>query len=704
MKTRQTQLIVMLCTLAGGCASAPAVSDAAPKSDNIASLIVREAPELAATPSPPPAQDVRATPTIIRGTDGFTGAPQSAPPSAANDEMLDIDLDNAPISDAADLVLGDILGVNYALDEGVTGTITIKTAAPVSKSAVLSIFESALEAKGAALIEDNGIYRISSAERAVLGPRNFSVGNVTSLQETAGFGVQVVPLRYISAAEMERILKPISTPGAIMRVDRARNLLMLSGSRRELDSLIEAVRLFDVDWLKGMSFALLPVTAADPKSVANELATIFSNGTNQPLEGLVRFVPNERLNAVLVISSRASYIEDARKWVERLDNPEATGGDQVFVYHVQNRSAVALAGVLQGFFGAGGDAAASDIVQPGLTPATIGGDAAAEAPSTDAATDSIGATGRNSSGAAGKIKIAADDENNALLIYASPYEYQRINAMIEKLDRLPSQVMIEATIAEVTLNDGLKHGLSWFFNNAESTFSFSDVASGAVGPSFPGFSYVFSEPDARVALNAIASVTDVKVVSSPTLMVMDNKTARLQVGDQVPVATQSAVSTVNPDAPIVNSVSFRDTGVILNITPRVSDSGVVILDISQEVSSVVSTTTSGIDSPTIQQRRIETSVAVHDGDSLALGGLIEDSRNVTSSGIPYLSKIPVLGEAFKSKKKDVDRTELLVLITPRVVRDRDEAREATDEFRDRLHAVKELLDQKQPKPEATPAN
>src|SRR3990167_7491565 len=242
MKTRQTQLIVMLCTLAGGCASAPAVSDAAPKSDNIASLIVREAPELAATPSPPPAQDVRATPTIIRGTDGFTGAPQSAPPSAANDEMLDIDLDNAPISDAADLVLGDILGVNYALDEGVTGTITIKTAAPVSKSAVLSIFESALEAKGAALIEDNGIYRISSAERAVLGPRNFSVGNVTSLQETAGFGVQVVPLRYISAAEMERILKPISTPGAIMRVDRARNLLMLSGSRRALDSLIEADR------------------------------------------------------------------------------------------------------------------------------------------------------------------------------------------------------------------------------------------------------------------------------------------------------------------------------------------------------------------------------------------------------------------------------------------------------------------------------
>lgn len=710
MKARYLNLVVIIGALAGGCATAPADPDATEASDKIASLIAREAPELAA----PQQKDLRAEPTIVRGTDTFTGSPQSAPSQAGDDEMLDIDLDNAPISDAADLVLGDILGVNFALDEGLTGTITIKTSAPVSRSAVLSIFESALEAKGAALIEDNGIYRITSAERAVVGPRNFSVGGASALQDSAGFGVQVVPLRYISAAEMERILKPISTPGTIMRVDRARNLLMLSGSRRELDSLNEAVRLFDVDWLKGMSFALLPVTSVDPKSVANELATIFSNGANQPLEGLVRFVPNERLNAVLVISSRSSYIEDARKWVERLDNPEATGGDQVFVYNVQNRSAETLAGVLQGFFGGG--APATDIVQPGLTPATIGEGPASSSPAPSSPAPNSPASGAAASdalapgagaprgGGSERIRIAADNENNSLLIYASPYEYQRINAMIEKLDRLPSQVMISATIAEVTLKDGLKHGLSWFFNNAESRVTFSDAANGAVASSFPGFSYVFTETDARVALNAIASVTDVKVVSSPTLMVMDNKTARLQVGDQVPVATQSAVSTINPDAPIVNSVSFRDTGVILNITPRVSDSGIVILDISQEVSSVTSTTTSGIDSPTIQQRRIETSVAVHDGDSLALGGLIEDSRNVTSSGVPYLSKIPVLGEAFKSKKKDVDRTELLVLITPRVVRDRDEAREATEEFRDRLHAVKELLDEKHPEPATTPSH
>ena len=653
------------------------------KPDHIADLIVREAPELGVPEIAPPS----AAPFMVKGTDAFTAAPRKANSAASDGELLDIDLDNASILDAADLILGDILGVNFSLEDGLGGTITIKTAAPVSRDAILGIFESALEQKGAVLIEENGIYRISSAEKAMLGPRNFGVGAARSIETSVGFSVQVVPLRFASAAEMERILKPIASSGAIVRVDRARNLLTLSGSRREIDSLLEAIQIFDVDWLKGMSFGMAPVTSADPKAIASELSTIFSNGANQPLEGIIRFVPNERLNAVLIITSRSAYLDDAREWIKRLDNPDASGGEQVFVYNVQNRSADSLAAVLQGFFG--GASSDRDVVAPGLAPATVSAEqrASADPPGAPDGREGFSAT------KLAKARIAADDVNNALLIHATPYEYQRMLSMIRKLDTLPSQVMIEATIAEVTLNDNLKHGLSWFFENAESRFAFSDVASGAVGPSFPGFSYVFSETDARVALNAIASVTDVKVVSSPTLMVLDNKTATLQVGDQVPVATQSAVSVVNPDSPIVNSVSFRDTGVILNITPRISDSGVVVLDIAQEVSSVTSTTTSGIDSPTIQQRRIETSVAVHDGESLALGGLIEDSRNVTSSGVPYLSKIPLLGEAFKSKRKDVGRTELLVLIKPRVVRDRDQARQATEEYRSRLESVRELIEE-----------
>lgn len=665
-------------------------SAAAPTTANdpIAHMIAKVAPELA---SPTAAPEVR----IIRGSGEFLNrtGPRGMDALGSGD-AVDIDLDGVSISDAAQTIIGDILSANYVVDEGVSGTITIHTSTPVSRNSVLSIFEAALQAKGAALIEEGGIYRITTVEQALIGPRSYTIGDVDR-QSGVGFGVQVVPLRFISALEMERILKPISTAGAIVRVDTNRNLLVLNGSRRELDSLLEAIRLFDVDWLRGMSFALIPVRASEPKDLARELAEVFSTSDDGALAGMLKFIPNERLNAILAISTQPSYLDQARKWVERLDNPEATGGDQLFVYNVQNRPAKELAQVLNSFLsGTSSNQDSGGLVQPGATAVV----SRTEADGQDNATtrqNSFGAPSipdDRASGSNNNTRVVADDGNNSLLIYASPTEFQRIGNLLERLDLMPSQVMIEATIAEVTLNDELSYGLRWFFENAESQITFSDANNGAVAPSFPGFSYLFTGNDAKVALSAISSITDVKVVSSPTLMVLDNRTARLQVGDQVPVATQSAVNIANPNTPIVNSVTFRDTGVILDITPRVNDSGMVVLEIGQEVSSVRSTTTSGIDSPTIQQRRIDTTVAIHDGDSLALGGLIEDSRNVTSAGVPFLEKIPLLGEAFKSKTKKVKRTELLILITPRIVRDRDEARAATEEFRERLEAIKPLFE------------
>lgn len=687
-----TKMLLLGCVAAiSSCAGTGKPNSAAAPTtanDPIAHMIAKVAPELA---NPTAAPEVR----IIRGSGEFLNrtGPRGMDALGSGD-AVDIDLDGVSISDAAQTIIGDILNANYVVDEGVSGTITIHTSTPVSRNSVLSIFEAALQAKGAALIEEGGIYRITTVEQALIGPRSYTIGDVDQ-QSGVGFGVQVVPLRFISALEMERILKPISTAGAIVRVDTNRNLLVLNGSRRELDSLLEAIRLFDVDWLRGMSFALIPVRASEPKDLARELAEVFSTSDDGALAGMLKFIPNERLNAILAISTQPSYLDQARKWVERLDNPEATGGDQLFVYNVQNRPAKELAQVLNSFLsGTSSNQDSGGLVQPGATAVV----SRTEADGQDNATtrqNSFGAPSIPDDRAAGSnnnTRVVADDGNNSLLIYASPTEFQRIGNLLERLDLMPSQVMIEATIAEVTLNDELSYGLRWFFENAESQITFSDANNGAVAPSFPGFSYLFTGNDAKVALSAISSITDVKVVSSPTLMVLDNRTARLQVGDQVPVATQSAVNIANPNTPIVNSVTFRDTGVILDITPRVNDSGMVVLEIGQEVSSVRSTTTSGIDSPTIQQRRIDTTVAIHDGDSLALGGLIEDSRNVTSAGVPFLEKIPLLGEAFKSKTKKVKRTELLILITPRIVRDRDEARAATEEFRERLEAIKPLFE------------
>ena len=245
----------------------------------------------------------------------------------------------------------------------------------------------------------------------------------------------------------------------------------------------------------------------------------------------------------------------------------------------------------------------------------------------------------------------------------------------------------------------MNFGLRWFFENGEFSGTFSDVGSGAVAANFPGLSLLFQGADARVALNALNSVTNVDVVSSPSLLVVDNQEARLQIGDEVPVATQQVRDTSDPNAPVVNTISFRDTGIILAVRPRVSSSGQVSLSIEQEVSSVANTTTSGIDSPTISQRRITTNVVVSDGQTIALGGLIEEGRNRTNSKVPGAGDLPILGALFRNRSDRIDKTELLVLITPRVIRNGQESRSVTTELRDRIRGSQGLIQNGIPRPE-----
>jgi general secretion pathway protein D len=271
-----------------------------------------------------------------------------------------------------------------------------------------------------------------------------------------------------------------------------------------------------------------------------------------------------------------------------------------------------------------------------------------------------------------------------LLISATRDDYKRILSILERIDTLPDQVLLEATIAEVTLNDDLRLGTRWFFEKS-GQFRFTDSVLGAIAPTFPGFSYFFNSVNVQVVLNALSTVTDVNIVSSPTLTVMDGRRATLQVGDEVPIVTQQAVAVITPGAPIVNSVQYRNTGVILAIIPRINEKGRVLLDIEQEVSEVGATTSSAINSPTFTQRRIRTTVAVKDGDSLALGGLMQDRSTLARDQLPLLGEIPVVGNLFKNKTDNIRRTELLIIITPRVVRDIHQARYITDEFRDRMN-------------------
>jgi general secretion pathway protein D len=640
------------------------------------------------------------------GNDRLTGSAVPFDTSALDGDAEDVmlNLADASIPQAAKSVLGDIFETEYSVDNRVTGTVTLQTPVAISRRRLLELFEGALRANGAAIVADGHILRIVPLADAVRTTASLVTG--PGDLDRPGVRPELVALRFVSAGDMREVLEPMLPQGMILRADAERNALVLSGTAREIAAIRETISVFDVDWMKGMSFALLPVRSSSPAAIVRDLEQIF-NTSGGPLKGIVRFVPNARLKSVLVISARANHLKEAAAWIRKLDVAAESGEASLHVYRVQNRRASELARLLASILAAdGGDgAAAEDRVAPQLTPTVLESprserDAAA-APETppegiDAANG--GAEFPADQARPGGIRIVADDANNALLIYCSDLEFERIRPVLGEIDTVPNQVLLEAVIAEVSLDDDLKFGVRWFLGKTTHHGTFSDAATGAVSSVFPGFSYFLKADDIALALNAISSVTNVRVLSAPSLVVLDNRTATLQVGDQVPIVTQSAQSVSSPDAPIVANVELRDTGVILRVTPQVNDSGLVTLDIEQEVSSVVRTTTSGIDSPTIRQRRMKTSVVVTDSEALALGGLIQERETAGRSKVPVLGDVPVLGAAFRQKTDAISRTELIVFIRPRVIRSLEEARQVTREFRDELSIQAPRVRRGEPKP------
>lgn len=686
-------------------AAAPAPLDSAPTVDS------------AAQPNAEPATKVEMYP----GTGAVTsGGHLARTPSIgggdSEDNGITLNFINTDVKDVAKAVLGDYLKLNYEIGANVQGVVTIQTSQPLKRSQVLPALEQALRLNGMTVVESHGIYKVLPLADA---PRMAHIsGPARKGGPDVGYGIDIVPVRYVSAAEMQKLLEPLAPAQGIIHADTTRNVLLIEGTAEERQTLREDIALFDADWMSGMSFALFTPSYTDADELTKELNQVMG-GLNGPSGQMVQLVPIQRLNAVLAISHQMKYLEHLRAWVNRLDRPGQGSDKRIYVYSVQNGRASDLAntlgkllfggsGVSGGHAGStpGGSAATTPSIEPGLpnggiTPTTSTGSsstpisASGGASSASAQNDQVSVAG-NAPGI-GSISITSDETNNALAILATPQQYGTIEQALRKLDTQPLQVLLEAAIAEVTLTNNTQYGVQYFYQpNSANQVVLSDSGTSAIMQSFPGFSYMFANGNnIKVILDALATVTHVEVVSSPEVMVLNNQTANLQVGDRVPIITQQAVSTVTTDAPIVNSVEYEDTGVILKVTPRVNRGGMVMLDISQEVSEVASATTTGIQSPTIQERKINSSVAVQDNETIVLGGLISDSRTQTHTGIPYLQDVPVLGNLFRDTGDNKTRTELMVLITPHVIDDTRKARKVTDELRRRLPAVQAVLERAQ---------
>jgi len=640
---------------------------------------------------------------IIPGTGKFVGTQTNSVERVQADDQGGITLNfiNADLKDVAKAILGDYLKLNYEITGNVQGTVTLQTSTPLTRAQVLPALEEALRTGGMALVHSNGLYKV-----VPLADAAHSASPVASAHELAGYGTEAVPVHYISALEMQKLLEPLAPAQGLLHADSARNLVIIEGTAEERKALREDVALFDVDWLAGMSFGLFTPNYTDAQELTRELNQVLG-GMNSPILGLVRLVPIDRLNTILAISPQARYIDQLRGWVERLDRPGQGSNKRIFVYHVQNGRASDVASTLakalfggnaQSSTGRQGSSAQSSLetipADKGASSGATGaaGPSGSSAPS-EGALYSGSIEGLGESSRMGSVNIAADETNNALAIYATPPEYGVIHAALLQLDTAPTQVFLEAAIAEITLTDNLHYGVQYLSQpNSHNQIVLSSGQTSLIAPAYPGFSYMFlNGTNIQAILDTLSTVTKVEVISSPELMVLNNQTASLQVGDRVPIATQQAVGTLTNTSQIVNSIEYQDTGVILKVTPRVNRGGVVMMDISQEVSGVTSTTSSDLNSPTIQERKITSSVAVQDSQTVALGGLITNSKNNSTGGLPFLSSIPVIGGLFGDTQRNSTRTELMVLITPHVVDNVEKANAITAELRRRLPAVEALM-------------
>jgi general secretion pathway protein D len=657
-----------------------------------------------------------------------------------NGEGYDLNFENTPVELVAKAVLGDILGVGYIIDPRVQGTISLSSGRPVSKSDAVFVLENALRLSGAALVRSNGGYRLVPQGDAV------GAGELDAADRTEpGYGVSVVPLRYVSAQTLLKLVDSFGTKPGMVRADASRNVILIQGSGSERRNAIDLVVGFDADWMRGQSVGIFPIQNSSPEPIIAELEKIMDSGEGGIGQSVVKLQTIERMNAVLAVTKKPDLLHRIETWVRRLDNAD-TGRSGVYIYRLKYGEARAIARVLNDIFGGGGgsgsslDSAPSQIAPGSGILTSSSGTNRGSAGSTGhglsaftTASQRLAAAGdgesRGGQGAASQpgqfdmrggglfgppgagalgggapmvqgVRITADAANNTLYIYANQENYRIIERTLRQVDRPQLQVGIETTVAEVTLNDELSYGVQFFITsknlglpaNKGSALNASDPPSlasqalnGAISRAFPGFNFLIGpELKPSMILDALHTITDTKILSNPSVVVLDNEVATLQVGDDVPVQTGSA-TVLTTNNTVVNTIDYRSTGIILRVVPRINANGNVRLEIEQEISEAPQTATSL--TPTFSQRRVRSVVVVASGQTVLLAGLVKEVRSGTRGGIPILDQIPGLGAAFSHNDQTGTRTELIIFIRPQIIRDGRDAQFLAEELRSKLRST-----------------
>ncbi len=642
-------------------------------------------------------------PETYKGGILFEGAGQFPGPAGKGGneggELL-LNFDDADLKEVI-RAFADMLGINYLLDKAVTGKVTIHSAAPIDIKQLFTVFLQVLDANGLTAVQSGGLYQIVKAKDAPRLPLFSRIGRDVE-QTGAGqqFIMQVVPLKYMDGQQMSSLITPfISADGTVVSYDDA-NILILVDKEINIRKALKLVEVFDVNVFEKTNHAIYRlenVASKDAVKVVQELVSAYSI----EMQKETKIISIDRLNALIVFSKSERIFDAVSSFIDTLDVPTYNVDPQIYVYSVRNGQAAELSTLLGSVFSEGGSdteirTVATEAVshkEVSTVPPEMGNPFAVPTPARKSGEGTFSGSSVGSGSLKGAIKITADEIRNALIIEAVPTDYMVIEKILNRLDVLPRQVLIEVTIAEINLTDELDFGLEWTYESGDGQPSTSVLNATLNTAEAPGLSYIIGESKRwQNVLKTKAKENKVKILSSPSVLASDNKKAVINIATELPVAS-SIYDTTTGDATstVTTNIQYRNTGVILSVTPHINEFGLVSMDISQEVSEATDGTSIGdVIYPAFFKRSLETSLTVSNDQTIVLGGLIRENESEGDNGIPFLKDIPFLKALFGSVNKSKTKSELILMITPRVIGSLEDVNAVTKEFKQKVRGIKYL--------------
>lgn len=612
-------------------------------------------------------------------------------------DLVMINVEKMPLPDFIVYALGETLKVSFVMDQKVVEnkaliTFGMPNAMPPDKALeiVLGLFD-----KYNVYIEEKaGALYIFSKPPEPKQPSDIRVGG--EVPESSAQIVQVVPLKYVRPADIDPLIKDFSKAGVQVRVYAKENVFVLQGPASVVKQVVDFISTFDVPYLQDKKINIFKLTYWDIDDFIKQISQIFEGIgltiAKAPKDPGVLFIPIKPLGSLLVIAPDNTSLNYVLQWKEKLDTPEAAGAEErSFIYVPKYTKASDLVKSIKNLYeilppqtSSSAPATQTTPTTPTRTPAAAARTAASSAPSRTS-------TPSSSAARSAGLKISSDDQKNIIMVVALPAEYKNILRLLNDLDTPPRQVLIEATVAELTLTDDLKYGLEWYINNKmlggtsnlQSVFGVSQGTTGLV------YQFLTDTKNFQVLLNAFATKDKVHILSTPRLVVLDNQEATIQVGTDIPIVTGevTAADVTQAQPSILRNIQYRNTGVILRVKPTINTQGLLTLNISQEVSEM-GTNPPGIDSPTILMRRVTTNVVAAHGQSIALGGLMSENKSLSTSKVPVLGDMPVIGPFFKTTSRENRKTELLIFLTPTILSTVDETAKVTQDLKNELNWLK----------------